>query len=441
MTDAEKGILGSILTTPETINEVYTTISPEMFSTEIGQECYRCMCAMCDLGQTVNIVELNGMVENDRFDKSTINEVLKEAILFTPTSAYIKQYAKELTREYQSRSVKKLLGRISLLPKDISNTMGEIMNTLELLADKQETTCKSMKQIVAECRNKYFVEREENGVLTGFYKLDELLGHLEGGDITIIGARPAVGKSAFVMQMILQMASRGNRVGYFNLEMSDSQVFERAISNLAKIQLTRIRRAKKFLGDEEALFNKASDILSEFDVFVSSGGKSVSQIRKEARHMKFDVIIIDYLQLIKSDRHYANRASEVGDISKAIKSLAMELKIPIIVLSQLNRTSEHKETKEPTMAELRESGDIEQDASNIILLWNVSESNKSYKGLKIDKNRQGELGKIGLRFMGDNMRFDEQPEEFEQFIHKIKQFEKSAEELNSFCSYSDNPFE
>lgn len=441
MTDAEKGILGSVLISPETINQVYSLIKPEMFSTEISQECYRGMCAMCDNGKTINIVELVGMVESNKFDKSIISEVLKECISFTPSSAYVKHYASELTKEYQSRTVKKLLDRISLLPKDIQNTMGEMLTTIEHLTENRETTYKTMKQIVAENRHKYFTEREETGVKTGFYKLDELLGNLEGGDITIIAARPSVGKSAFVTQLILQMAMRGLRIGHFSLEMSDSQNFEREIANLASIEMTRIRRAKRFLGDEEVLFNKACDILSDLDIALFEGSKSVSQIRTESRHLKFDVIVIDYLQLIKTEKNYGNRSSEVGDISKALKSLASELKIPIIVLSQLNRTSEQRENKEPTMAELRESGDIEQDASNIILLWNISPNNKSYKGLKIDKNRQGEPGKIGLKFTGENMRFDEQPEDFDQFLNKVRQYEKNAEDLNSFCSNDENPFD
>ena len=123
--------------------------------------------------------------------------------------------------------------------------------------------------------------------------------------------------------------------------------------------------------------------------------------------MDADCIIIDYLQLIRADRHYTNRASEVGDISKAIKALAMELNCPIIVLSQLNRLSEGRGNKEPTMAELRESGDIEQDASVIILLWNLDEADRSKKGLKVEKNRQGEQTKFCLEFLGDAMCFKE----------------------------------
>ena len=127
--------------------------------------------------------------------------------------------------------------------------------------------------------------------------------------------------------------------------------------------------------------------------------------------MGYDIIIIDYLQLLKSDKEYrGNRYAEVGAISKAIKALAMELNIPIIALSQLNRVSEARDTKEPTMAELREAGDIEQDASVIMLLWNLSQDDKSKKGCKVEKQRQGQTGTVVLRFNGDLMKFEETDE-------------------------------
>ena len=127
--------------------------------------------------------------------------------------------------------------------------------------------------------------------------------------------------------------------------------------------------------------------------------------------MGYDVIIIDYLQLLKADTTYrGNRYAEVGAISKAIKALAMELDIPINALSQLNRVSEMRETKEPTMAELREAGDIEQDASVIILMWNLSQDDKSKKGCKVEKQRQGQTGKVVMNFNGDLMKFEETDE-------------------------------
>ena len=437
MNDAELSVIGSILIEPKSINEIYNKVRPEMFSDEIGQTCYREMLYMYDNGQNINLVELRSRMDNGRIDMDLFNDLIKQSMSTAISSAYIKHYGDEIVRQFQSAKVKDLISRISIRPKDIQNSIGEMLNVLENLAEEKESTCRTLRDIVSECRGNYFKEREEVGVKTGFYKLDDLLGALEPGDVTVIGARPAVGKSALVAQIILQIARIGKRVGYFNLEMSDSQIFERMVSQTAPLSLTRVRRAKQFLGDEEELYNKASDKLMEYDVVISSGGKSISQVRQESRHANFDVIVIDYLQLVKADRRYGNRASEVGDISKAIKSLAMELKVPIILLSQLNRASEGRETKEPSMSELRESGDIEQDASNIILIWNLSNENKSYKGLKIEKNRQGELGKIGMKFVGDNMKFIEAQEDFSKFEYRVRELEKNKTDFGN----NDCPFE
>ena len=153
--------------------------------------------------------------------------------------------------------------------------------------------------------------------------------------------------------------------------------------------------------------------------------QAVSEIRSESRHMGYDIIIIDYLQLLKSDKEYrGNRYAEVGAISKAIKALAMELNIPIIALSQLNRVSEARDTKEPTMAELREAGDIEQDASVIMLLWNISNDDKSKKGCKVEKQRQGQTGSVVLHFNGDLMRFEESKES----VKEAQEWSKSVDD-------------
>ena len=139
------------------------------------------------------------------------------------------------------------------------------------------------------------------------------------------------------------------------------------------------------------------------------------------RHLDLDCIVIDYIQLLRSDIHYQSRANEVGAISKAIKALAMELNIPIIALSQLNRVSEMRQDKVPTMGELREAGDIEQDASIILLMWNIVDDKK---GLKVEKNRQGILSTEVLRFDGDNMQFIETDESIKE---AAKGFRKAEE--------------
>ena len=440
MNAAEQGVIGCVLIDNNSLYDVYNKLKPEMFASEFAQDCYAEMIAMYDRGENVNILSLSQALENRKLDPDDIRACLKDCISSAPTSVMMKSYADSVIKMWRSRKAKELFYHISFAPKDIDNTISEILARLDELQGNKEVRSKSLKQIVKENRDNYFNENVgKNLVKTGFYKLDDCLGGLEGGDITIIGARPGVGKSAIVTQIIGQMAKKGYRVGYFNLEMNESQVYERFVSRLAELSLTRVRRAKSFLGGEEEAFNKANEEMAGYDVIISTGSKSVSEVKAESRHQRFDVIVIDYLQLIKADSRYANRASEVGDISKSIKGLASELHVPIILLSQLNRVSESKETKEPTMAELRESGDIEQDASNIILIWNVSDKNRSFKGLKVEKQRQGETMKEGLQFDGEHMSFRERQESFDKFISFVKSMDKG----DGFQSVGDDesPFE
>ncbi len=438
MTEAETGVIGCVLIDNVSMNKIYNTLKPQMFESEFCQDAFAEMLAMYDRGDNINVMSLSQALENHKWSPEVIGEELKDCTLSAPTSVSIKSYAETIVRDYRARSVKELFHRASLRPCDIDNTIAEVLIRLEELQAGKDVQSKSLKKIVQENKDKYFNERVgEGGIKTGFYKLDDCLGCLEGGDVTVIGARPGIGKSALVTQIIGQIAKKGNRIGNFNLEMNESQVYERFVARLAELSLTRVRRATSFLGGEKEAFDRANEEMCGYDVTISTGAKTVSDIKAECRHQQFDVIIIDYLQLIKADRKFANRASEVGDISKAIKALAMELHVPIILLSQLNRTSEIRDTKEPTMSELRESGDIEQDASNIILLWNVSE-NRKYKGLKVEKQRQGEPMREGLEFDGEHMRFIERPEPFEKFSSRVKQLERS---MQDFEDIDNSPFD
>lgn len=428
MTEAEQGIIGCILIDNDSIHNVYDRLKPTMFLTEFCQDCYSEMLAMYDNGEAINTMSLSQRLESNKYDTTFIGERLTECLMSSPTSVMIKSYADTVIKDYKARETKSLFSRVSLQPKDIEDTIAETLVFLEALKDNKESSSKSMKQIVKECKDRYFNDHVgENLVKTGFYKLDDLLGGLEGGDVTVIGARPGCGKSAFVVQMIRQMAKKGYKVGYYNLEMNENQVYERMVTALGEFDLTRLRRAKSFLGGEQERFERANDELAGYNVIVSTGANSVGAIKAECRHQRFNVIIIDYLQLIETDRHYSNRASEVGNISKAIKALARELNVPIVLLSQLNRESQYRASSEPTMAELRESGDIEQDASNILLMWNLSDKYKEYKGLKIEKQRQGQLGRIGLKFEGQFMKFQERQEDFDKFVAHVKGREKGSD--------------
>ena len=407
---AEKSVIGCLLMDNKELYKIYDILKPDMFHEPVLKEIYREIVKMYDIGQPANLVTITQAVESESYTRQYIGQVLKECALLPLTSAELKSYGNSIVKDYKAETLRKILSQTQVSAAGVEYQIADLIQELEALKRSEKSKSKKLSTIVEDYEDQYFREKEEAKLYTGFPKLDDITGGLEGGDVIVIGARPGVGKSAFTSQIILEMAKAGKRIGFYNLEMSEKQVYERLLSNQSGIRLNRIRRAIQFLGNEKERFDKANRTLERMDILVSSGTKSVSEIRNECRHQELDCIIIDYLQLVRADTRYQSRASEVGAISKAIKALAMELNVPIIALSQLNRTSEMRETKEPTMGELREAGDIEQDASIIILLWNLDNEDKTRKGLKVDKNRQGELGKIVYRFDGNEMRFQETEE-------------------------------
>lgn len=408
---AEKTVIGCLLMDNKELHQIYDLLKPDMFQDPVLKEIYREIVKFYDIGQPANLVTVTQAVESESYTREYITQVLRDCALLPYTSTELKSYAESVVRDYKAETFRNILTRTQITAAGVEYQIADTIQELEALKRSEKNQSKKLTAIVTEYQDQYFQERKEEKLYTGFSKLDEITGGLEGGDVIVIGARPGVGKSAFTSQIILEMAKAGKRIGFYNLEMSEKQVYERLLSNQSGIRLNRIRRAIQFLGDEKERFESANQMLGKMDILISSGTKSVSEIRNECRHQELDCIIIDYLQLVRADTRYQSRASEVGAISKAIKALAMELNVPIIALSQLNRTSEMRETKEPTMGELREAGDIEQDASIIILLWNLDNEDKTRKGLKVDKNRQGELGKIVYRFDGNEMRFQETEEE------------------------------
>ena len=427
---AEKQIVGSLLMDKECMSEIYSILEPDMFTSELLGKIYHEYQRAYDMSYDLTLPMIEQKLRSDSFPSQLILEQIKECMSDTITSATVKQNALVVESDYKAFKLNKLLSTIKVSPKDIKTQIRAIQSELNALQNDKQSTSKTLSDIAKENKDSYFKERELKPLYIGFDKLDELLGGLEGGDMIVIGARPAVGKSAFVTQITSNLAKQGKRIGFYNLEMQNKQVYERFVVSESGIGLTRLRRAIRFLGDEEQRFNKANEVLEKAEniIITSAGSKSVSDIKSESKHMDYDIIIIDYLQLLKADLTYrGNRAAEVGEISRAIKNLAMELNIPIIALSQLNRASENNASKEPTMAELREAGNIEQDASVIMLLWNLTEDDRSKKGCKIEKNRQGECGKIVLKFNGDLMKFEETNE--------------SVKDAKEWKKVEDNPFE
>lgn len=427
---AERTVIGSLLTNQECMSEIYGILEPQMFTDELLGKVYHEYQRAFDRGYSLTLPMIEQNLRSDTFPSDVIVGKLTDCMRENFTSTTVKQNAMVVENDYKAYLSDKMLSAIKITPSNLKSQIGALQSVVDLLQNGKQSTSKSLAEIVKENKDNYFREKDVKPLNIGFSKLDDLLGGLEGGDMIVVGARPAVGKSALVTQITSNLAKQGKRIGFYNLEMQNKQVYERFVVNESGIGLTRLRRAVTFLGDEKERFEKANERLAKSDniIITSAGAKSVGDIKAESKHMDYDIIIIDYLQLLKADNTYrGNRTAEVGEISRAIKNLAMELNIPIIALSQLNRASMGRDDKEPTMAELREAGNIEQDASVIMLLWNLDENDKTRKGCKIEKNRQGECGKIVMRFNGDTMQF----EETDESVKEAKEW-KSTESENPF---------
>lgn len=424
MDNTEMAIISCLLTDTDCLSKVYDTLKPEMFTDAFCRDSYTEIVRMYDLSEKVTVYGLQQRLETDFVDSSDIMAFLKDCLAQVSLSADIKHYADTVINEYKARELKKLLERVSLKPKDIKDSLAEVIAQAEAIQGTECNKGRSSKDIVDSYENDYFKEKPI-GVTSDIAGLDDIITDFGKGDVAIIGARPAVGKSALATQICVTLAKKGLRVGYFNLEMGEQQIFERLVAKESGIELNRIRRATNFLGEEQQKYQKATELLKMKNFIIFSGSYTAGEMKNVCRNQDFSVVVVDYLQLIKPDKEYGNRVAEVGNISKTLKALAMELNVPVIALSQLSRKTD--ETKEPELADLRESGDIEQDASTVILMWNISDDRK-YNGLKVAKNRQGTLGKIALEFKGENMTFIESDKDLKTLEKELKVQKKYKDE-------------
>ena len=413
--ESEKAVIGCLLLDADCLSQCQN-LKAFMFNEKVLKLIFYKAQGLFDNMKPVNATEIVQACKSDKLSESQLREILRECVSSVVTSAEIKSYANSVVSDYRCRETKKYLlkNEQNIFPETIEDVLRDINSFSESLLRNEKTENVSAKGIADKYKSQRFCKREKERITIGIDAIDDLTGGLDDGDVIVIGARPSVGKSAFATQMISHVCKKGKRVGYYNLEMPDGQVYDRFISFLSGIDMGHLRNATCFLNDDKERFEKANDIFSGYKLDIVTGKSSASEIMISARHMNYDVIVIDYLQLMKPEKSYTgNRSSEVGSISKALKEIAMYLKIPVILLSQLNRASEARETKEPTMADLRESGDIEQDASVIMLIWNASED-KMHKCLKIEKDRQSKLGRVNLDFDGAHMRFTESGTEWHE---------------------------
>lgn len=300
----------------------------------------------------------------------------------------------------------------------------------ELIAFKEEVLeIEPFERMVSEGIEelKLVIESEKLilGLETGFFELDMLTSGFEPGNLILIGARPGMGKSSFMLSIALNMAKKGKRVVVFSLEMSKKQVLHRIFSLSSGVPLKNIRMGMITKEDFPRIVEAGLELRKKPAVFDFSPARTPVEIRSIAQVEQADIIFIDYLQLITPPKQYSSRQEEVAAISRSLKLIAKDLNIPVVALVQLSRQTEHRSDKRPTLADIRESGQIEQDADIVMFLYrpeyykkNPSPEEAGLVEVIVAKNRQGAYGTVRLRFDKNTTGFypcpaSESPEEEE----------------------------
>ena len=391
----------------------------------------------------------NLSANNSPFDAVTVSQMLKthehleeagglaylgELVRDTPSAANLKAYA-EIVRE---RSVLRQLIEVGTEIADSAfrpegRESKEILDHAEQLVfqiaeqgERGRTGMQSIKTLLAKAVDRidtlYQQDDPITGVPTGFSEFDEMTSGLQSSDLIIVAGRPSMGKTTFAMNLAEHAAIKHRKpVAVFSMEMPGEQLAMRLMSSLGRIDQHKVRTGR--LDDDDwARLTSAMGILADAPLFIDdTPALNPTELRARARRMAREhglgMIVIDYLQLMQSGSGSENRASEISEISRGLKALAKELKVPIIALSQLNRSLEQRPNKRPVMSDLRESGAIEQDADVIVFIYrdevyNEDSPDKGIAEIIIGKQRNGPIGKVRLTFLGQYTRFENFAPEF-----------------------------
>ena len=341
---AEQSIIGSLMTTDgDLMKDLPATLDASMFADDIYASAFALFQRAYEQNEKIGLAVLQQRLVSQSAGTPTelIEKKLRDCLANGYSTDTAKADAESIITAYKSRRLNEVLNKANVTPENLSAAMDYITMEIDKLNDRQAEKTKSLPQIVRENKDKYFTEPEKQKIELEFDSLNDMLGGLEPGDMIVIGARPAVGKSAFATQLASHFCDIGKRIAYFNLEMTEKQIYERFVSSASGIGITRIRMAINYTGDEKERFQKANEVLEQKEsIIITTGSQTITSIRNECKNKGYDLVIIDYLQLIKPEGKYrGNRFAEVGEISHGIKAIATDLGVPVVVLSQLNRAS------------------------------------------------------------------------------------------------------
>lgn len=388
-------------------------LKPEHFANELLGRIFGFFLEASENGRAENYFTISEKLKDiESIPQEDVQRYITQLFKDNVTSVAFVPCAKNVVTEYRKRTAISLLNHTQFSFDGLDDELSEVIEELSALRSMTaEETGVSLAEMAEMYADSYPKGDDDNSIGTGIEELDTILGGTQGGDLCFIGARPSAGKSAFANQIALHFEQCKKKVGFFNLEMQKNAVYERFLASGSRVSLSGIRgRRSVSVWEEESLTIANQKMRNVKNLIFYTGTFTASKVRRIVERDKLDVVIIDYLQLLKSDGHYNNRASEVGEISHAIKAIAMDFNIPIFPLVQLNRAVEMRDDKEPTLSDIRESGDIEQDASQVIFLWTIPNPNDkddtSSKGCRVAKNRNGQLGSVRFKFHGEVMKFE-----------------------------------
>ena len=417
--DSERAVLGSIMLRKDAMHEVEDVLTPDSFYAEKHKIIFQAMLDLSLKNEPIDMLSLSAKLgEKKLLDSTGGNQYLAEIANSVPSSTNVKHYAEIVQKKYILRSLIEAADYVSELAfEEGDDHMDDILDQAEkrifsVVSSPKNQKFTSLKDALPEAfeRLERLHEHKDalRGIPTGFRDLDSLLSGLQNSDLVILAARPSVGKTALALD-IARMAAvqHGKSVGIFSLEMSSQQLVDRMLAAESRVNAWNLRTGRLTNDSEFSKLRDSLDKLSKAKIFIDDmPGNSIVRMKAISRRLKaekgLDLIVVDYLQLMTTSKNYDSMVNQVTEISRSLKSLAKELDVPVLALSQLSRAVESRGGK-PRLSDLRDSGSIEQDADVVMFIHREDkgkdESEKTnIAEILIEKHRNGPTGKIELYF-------------------------------------------
>ena len=424
--EAEQAVLGSMLTDKDAVIAAMEVLKPESFYRDDDKAIYEAMQNLYSRAEPIDLITLKNELETmSKLEQVGGLEYLANLPEKAPTSANVQKYISIVEEKSMLRGLIKTANELIELGYSQTEDVEDIMDHAEkkifdIMQNKNQKGYTPIKDVLVESFTKleelYNRKQPITGVPTGFTDLDYRTAGLHGSELILLAARPAMGKTAFVLNIAANAAIRGKTgVAIFSLEMSKDQLVNRMLCSEAMVDSNKMRTGKLEEGDWEKLA-QAIGPLSESNIFIDdTPGITVMEIRTKCRKLKLEkdigLVVIDYLQLITGNsKRGGSREQEISEISRSLKILAKELNVPVIALSQLSRAVEQRPDHRPMLSDLRESGAIEQDADIVMFLYrddvyNKESEKKDIAEVIIAKQRGGSTGTVDLLWMGNYTKF------------------------------------